>query len=797
MQNIPADTSMSNPNAGGDNPLKQFQLSGNVKEKTDKKYGEKIILQVEQIINSSYFSDRNIRFGLNRAMFTGRMDVNKFKDFFNINGITNYVNINWKSIMIVNTIVSRLVGRWMTKKYKAQVTAVDDITIKKKQQAVDEAEFYMNYKDQLAQVSNESGVQMIPQDQFIPDDKDHLDLWAKDELRVPEEILMGLGINGVFEQNGWGDMGINTRKHKIDAAVVGLIGKETIADKNGRIIDKYCKPENMFYSYSEQDDFSDASIKGCIESYKMSDLRNEYPNLEIKELYEIAKTSKDWQYADKIRFDSSYVNWNTSMFLPFDDWNVDVVRFTLKSLDKEGYEMKVSKSGKLFVDKKQRKPDNDSEYVEKTRWNIYRGVYPRNLPNIILEWGLEKNMVRPQDYEKIGEAQSPYSFYMYQNDKMRNLAIPEKIEAPVEMLTLTYLRIQQFLALMHPTGNRYDIRGLREIDLGNGICSPLELRKIESQTGDVYFNSLDAEGNRIESPILPNPPNNANSQALEQLINTFNFQLEVIRNETGVNEFAEGQTIKPRTGQENVQTSLEISFNATDYINDATLACADESADKIACLLRDSVEFGSKEYRDLMGEEDVKGRIFVPKIEMLPSTDEITNFENSLNQLIAAQPDLGMYINPQKLKRMAKESVQLAEQYMLFGQRRAIQGRRRDAQQQSEMNGEIQKNAGIAIEQEKQKSLQMEMEVKTGIETALSQAKKEELLISMIAGIYQKGEQVPAQWKGVEMEIINNIALPLFAKNKQNAQALQEQAEQEQMEQEQGSQQQPQGEIVQ
>lgn len=797
MQDNISNSKDLTPNVG-DNALKKFQLSGDTKDKTSEKYGKKIIYQVEQIINSGYFAERNIRFALNRAMFTGRMDINKFKDFFNINGITNYVNINWKSIMIVNTIISRLVGRWMTKKYKASVTAVDEISTKKKQDEVDKADFYMSNKDMLQQLANESGVQMIPQDQFIPDDKDHLDLWAKDELRVPEEILMAMGINGVFDENGWGDMGINTRKHKVDAAVVGLIGKETIADKNGHLIDKYCKPENMFYSYSERDDFKDASIKGVIESYKMSDLRYEYPNLDIKQLWEIATTSKQWQYADKIRFDP---NWNVAMFLPFDDWNVDVVRFTLKSLDTDKSLIKTAKDGSLYVDKPKKRVEDvypGNEYIEKTVWNIYRGVYARTPDKIILEWGLENNMVRPQDYEKIAEVESPYSFYMYQNDKMRNLAIPEKIEAPVEMMTLTFLRIQQYLALMHPTGNSYDIEGLQSIDLGNGICTPLELRKITSQTGDVYYRSKDAEGNRLETPIRPNPPNSANAQELEQLISTFNFQLEVIRNETGVNEFAEGQTIKPRTGQENVQTSLEISFNATDYINDATISCADESAGKIACLLHDSVEFGSKEYRDIMGEEDVKGRDFKVKIEMLPSTDDITKFENTVNNMMASQPDLVMYINPEKLKRIAKENVQLAETYLHFGQRRAIEGRQKQAESQSRMNAEAQKESGLAVEAAKQQSLQMELEVKTSIQTASDKEQQKLTILQGIFGIYQKGMPMPAELMPLTQEIISNVGLPLFAENIQNAQALQQglQAQQQSAEegQEQGLQQNPQEE---
>lgn len=278
-----------NPNGfNASDTLKNFQLSDDTKSKTSLKYGEKIVLQVENIINGSYFSSRNIRFGVNRSMAAGRMDTKKFMDFFNMNGKTNYVNISWKSIMIVNTIIARLVGRWMQKREKASVTAVDPISIKKKKEQVDEAEFLLYNKDMMLELQQQSGVQMVAEDAFVPDDKDDLDLWAKEELRLPEEILYEKGINGVLDECGWGAMGVNTRKIKHDAAQVGLIGCETFADKDGKVHVNYCKPENMFYSYSDYADFRDSDIKGEIVSYKISDLRDMYSNLDTKELYEIA-----------------------------------------------------------------------------------------------------------------------------------------------------------------------------------------------------------------------------------------------------------------------------------------------------------------------------------------------------------------------------------------------------------------------------------------------------------------------------------------------------------------------------
>lgn len=802
MANIPViENDDLNPNMlGGKNALKEMAISGSTNDKLNKVFAEKIILQVEQILNSSYFSERNKRFALNRAMANGRMDINKFKDFFNINGKTNYVNINWKAIMIVNTIINRTVQRWMQKRFKAQVTAVDEISINHKQEKYSEAEYYMYNKDALNELQQQSGVQMIPKNQFIPDDKDSLDLWAQSELRVPEEILMELGIDGVFEENGWGYNGVNARKQRWDAACVGLIGKETIADKNGCVKDNYCKPENMFYSYSDYDDFKDSAIKGEVVSYKISEIRDLYPKLTIEEIKDIAKGAKQWQGSNKIAFNNSST-WNINMYLPIDDWNVDAVRFTLRSLDVDKSLIKKGKDGSMFVDKPKERINDlypGNEYVEKTIWNIYRGVYVKQSKKI-LEWGLEKNMIKPKEGDSYSQAYHPYSFYMYNNVEMRNLAIPEKIEEPVEQMILARLKIQQMVAGLQKSGHIYDIDGLQEMDLGNGICTPLELRRITDQTGDIYMRSKDAEGNRIENPIRENP-NLGGVAQLQALIQVYNYHLQVMRDEIGSNEQAEGQTAKPRVGQENVATSLEISFNAIDYMNDACMSCTDESAGKIICLLHDSIEYGSQQYRQLMNESDVKGRNFKTKIEMLPTEQEVTDFNRSIDLAMQAQPDLILYLNPEKLKRIAKENIKLADQYFRQGTKRAIKGRMDQAQQQSQMNSDNQVQSAQAAEKAKQETMQAELTMKAQIEQSLSADKQKETIITMIGAILSKGLPIPAEWKQVEQEIIMNVGLPLFSQNlamtQQMQQGMQQEQNPEEEGQEQGAQQNPQEESM-
>ena len=54
----------------------------------------------------------------------------------------------------------------------------------------------------------------------------------------------------------------------------------------------------------------------------------------------------------------------------------------------------------------------------------------------------------------------------------------------------------------------------------------------------------------------------------------------------------------------------------------------------------------------------------------------------------------------------------------------------------------------------------------------LSENKQKEVILTGIFGIYQKGLQMPSELKGLETEILRNVALPLFAQNLSDTQEI-------------------------
>src|SRR5574343_2002252 len=154
--------------------LKDFQLTTDAKSKLDPEYGKRIALYIWSSFTdtNNYFYNRNVRFRKNRQIANGRVDMRQYMDLLDMNGKTNYANINWSAIKIANTAIGRMIGRWMKRNEKVQVTAVDPASAKAKKEQQEEAEFVFENKEILAELEQASGVPMIAPDQFVAEDKD-------------------------------------------------------------------------------------------------------------------------------------------------------------------------------------------------------------------------------------------------------------------------------------------------------------------------------------------------------------------------------------------------------------------------------------------------------------------------------------------------------------------------------------------------------------------------------------------------------------------------------------------------
>jgi hypothetical protein len=779
---------ISAANSNGE-ALKKFQITTDVSSKKDYTYGKNVAQSIYSTIygNQTYFWLRNNRFRKNRQIANGKIDMSVFMDRLEMNSKANFVNINWKSIIIGNTIVARLVGSWMSRNEKVTVTATDSASAMLKKSAADEAEFVYQNKEVLAQLQQESGVNIIPPDQFIAEDKDELDRWITEFNHLPEEIQYSIGCNNVLEANGWNDVLKQRLLH--DSAEVGLVCTYTWMDEEGEVHVQWIRPENAIYSYSDFPDFRDTTYRGHILSMKISELRARYSvaaggTLTEEDIFEIAQSCKEYQLTDKIKW---MQDWNVSWLRPYDEWNIDLMKFEIRTLDSDGYTVtKTKKNGSTIIKKgKPERLDDNQEYLEEKKWNIYEGVYcPVNQK--MIHWGIKKNMIRPQDPKEIGNAEFSYSLYMYDPYDMRNVAVPEKIEEPIEQMILARLKIQQMVAKMVPAGASIDVDALQELDLGLGdSVKPLDVQKIWEQTGKLYYRGRDAEGNRIPVPITE-LANTGFAPQLQALIQLYQFHYQVLKDELGEDPNLMNQAAQPRVAASNIEASRVLANNATEYMYDAYIYVMEETCKKVSCLLNKSVTYGSKKYRDILKEEDVKDRNFVATIKMMPDAAEIANLQVMMNNAIASNPQLVMYLDPFKVVRIAKENVALGELYFRQAQKRFIKTEQDKAMQNSQQNAQSQ-----------QASIQAKMQADSSLEQQRSLIKEKEIILQGVFDLAKANIPVPAELQQLVSDVLQNAIVPLEVQNQQQIKVLQQQQQQEMMQMQQQAQEEGQGQEMQ
>ena len=287
---------------------------------------------------------------------------------------------------------------------------------------------------------------------------------------------------------------------------------------------------------------------------------------------------------------------------------------------------------------------------------------------------------------------------------------------------------------------------------------------------------LDAEGNPVPVPIQE-LQNSGFLPQMQALITDYEFHYKVLKDELGEDPSLVTNAVKPRVTEGNVQTAQQSGDEATDYMYDAYLYSLEIGGKIISCLLRDSVDFGAQAYRHIMQEQDIRGRSFEVRSQMLPTDNDVQRIEALLATAIQSNPDFAVYCDSFKILRIAREDTKLAGIYYNQCMKKMVMGKQQQASQNAQENAQAQQASLQAKGQLDMELEQMKGQMKQQSETELSRGKKEEIALQGLFAIWQAGMQVPPALAGVQQEIIENILLPLFAQNQVNKAAMSQQAQ--------------------
>lgn len=729
-------------------------------QKKKKEYGLKV---AQGIFNSAdrntdgYYGRRYRQWRANRDFSYGVNSMKEFMDLMRIEGNQSFINLDWTPIKIAPKFVEILLGQFMNRKETPIVKAVDDMSTNMKEIEKQEAKFRMENKEKIMQIEAEMG-EKIESNKFIPEDEDDLALYFDMEYRLPEEILFEQRIKKVLDDN---DYPILKRQVLRDIIDCNCAFTKLYYDPNENIRIKRCKPENMIYNVFETDNGKDISYIGEVYPMKISEIRRKF-NIDEETLFTLAqKASRELKRSENLYWKDSY---KYTEIRPYDDYAVLVFDFEVKTVDVE-YSVKTeNKFGNVLVVPKQGKPvapngqEISGEVIETKRLNVYQGIWVCDTP-IMLKWDISPNQIRP--YQNGVDVFFSYSV-IYPN--ATGSLIPSMIEkamGPIRQMIVIRLKMQQLISTMRPDGYMIDISGLRDVDLGLGnSVEPLKLMKIWDQTGRVYWDSTGDDGERKSAPIQP-LPSNQNVSMLNTLIQQYNFELDRLREEMGISEYRDGSSIPVKTGLGVMQSQIQSSNNATEYIYQAAMYLMEETSRKVSMMLWDSIVLKAKKFKEFEGYEmSLLDMSFDVRVNMI--NDEQSRVE--LIQLLNTALQAGMITYEQAFKVKNIEDTKLAELYLARAMKKAKKEAQEQAQMNAQMNAQIQQQSADAKAQTDAQLEQMSSQAKIAVNKSKSEGDKEVELIKFASNLYTSaltsGKDLPEDIKRFADVILGNAIQP-------------------------------------
>lgn len=718
---------MSN-NAARPNPLAPWE------EKETDEYGLKMgkLIEYEWFYiksdgaNNNY-ADKRLKFDKLRRYARGEHSTDLHKKLIT-DGTDgeSYTNYDWRPIQILPKFIKLVVNQMLERLYEIDAQAVDGISQGLRDEYKEILERAMVNKPMLEDAKNIFNLDLMP-DEDIPESSEELDLHMKLGYKPSIEIAMEEALKYTLELNEYDEIQKTLLRDLVEIGVCALHHK---TDPVKGIVIETVDPADMVWSYPTKSNFSNVYYYGYVKRMTVNELqRIAGRKFSDEEILNFKNVSNDWQGYNRISNEFWYRGEDLS------SWMVDVLFFTYKTNKVKKYKKKYRKDGSFSITERESsfmKPDSvrekedeqgykDFDVLTESREVWYEGAMVLG-SEAIFNYGECKNMVRPEGYinNKVSSNFIVYAPELYQG---RIQSLVDRVILDIDQLQQLRIKIQQFISKAKPNGVYIDIDGLDEVDLGGGnTMTPLELIRFYDDTGNLIGTSRMADGS-LQNGRAIQELNNGQIAGLEQLMNSYNFTFNLLRDSIGIGQGADATLPHPDTSVGALQQQQVNSNVATRYILDAQLKMTQYLANGLALRLKDIFRFSNlkKAYVNSIGQinvdvlesiNDLHLHDFGITIKLKPDSQERALLEQNIQAEIAKgglSVTDGIDIRKVGNLALANEMIKVRKaKHLKEQQERELEKIRT----QSESNAQ----AAQAASQAKQQEIQLELNGKMAIE---------------------------------------------------------------------------------
>ncbi len=742
-----------------------------------------------------FFANRAAHWAELEKWSLGKQSMDQFLPLMNIaDGNKSYANIDMTPIMIGAQFVGTKIESIAKSEEYPCVKAIDEGSIDEKADRMFEALWRMKDVENIAKIQAEAGVQLEPDNVYVPDDELSAKVYFELEDRLPKEIRFEQMLSDTLIRNDYN----RVIKPKLlrDNIVFNLecTKVEKLAGKKYSI--RRCIPKNVFYNFFLSDS-GKLELSHIGEGYnlKVKEVRSKWGRTEAnptgmteQEIYDFAKKSLQNNPANPQGFNHQF-NSQNNVFTgntPWDDYSVYVIDFEIEVVENDYFVSKTDSYGKTNVAPKKTlpKPTGENAVIqkkEKRRW--YRGIYAP-YADMMVYWG--KPDLTILDYTDTEKSFCSYSINIPNNNGEYAPSLFERAMEPLKEYALTKLKRKLLIGKLSPAAYRVDVESARNITTGTGAAMDWEeIVRIKDQTGVELWSSKGLDPLTPSNPTFSAATSDPTIQTIIQLSELLTRIEAEIRVLLGVPIYLDGSFVEQRTAGKLAEGQTQSSFNVTGFVPNGHNQVMEETLGKICILCWQDVVTDKAE-----SSSDLINTRFHTSVKMKATDYEKEQIEKDI-QMYSQMPD--SQGNPSltlKDAMMIREitDVKLARWYLTKmyeeNRRKAIA----DSERLQQQNATVQQQS---LQQKAENDMAMAQEAMANErnmkEFESTKAKELALLTGLMAaigkGIYDPNIIMPAL-----QQLVPNITLPLANENQniqENIQAEQEQKEMAEMQAEQ------------
>jgi hypothetical protein len=679
--------------------------------------------------NSCKFYDQWIDFHRMRLYARGEQSVEAYKKQLEVDGDKSYLNLDWSIVPIIPKFRDIVVNGMMDRVATVKAYAQDGVSAEKRSAYQEMIEADMLARDVLMKTKELFGVDAFNVDpDTLPKNEQELNLHMQLNYKPAIEIAEEEAIDTVFDMNKYPQL---KRRLAGDQVDLGLcVAKHRFSYGEGIKLE-YVDPAEWVHSYTEDPNYEDCYYYGEVKQIHITELKKINPNLTEEELEHIKNTTSMWstEYSVMRSYNDSFA----------DSEIVNVLFFNYKTDRTFVWKEKVLENGGMRViprDDSFNPPQDETVMFRRVEKKIdvwYDGVLVLGTDELI-KWELCTNMVRPES-----AFQKAYSNYVAAAPKMYKGTIESlvrRMRKYADQIQIIHLKLQQVVSKVVPDGIYIDADGLTEIDLGDGgSYSPQKALQMYFQTGSVIGRSYTQDGDYNQAKIpIQEINHNSGHNKIQSLINYYNYNMQMIRDVTGINEARDGSMPDPDALVGVQKLAAANSNTATRHVLDAILDVTQKLAECTSLRIADVLEYSdmSEEFAMQIGKykvsllDEIKNlylHSFGIFLEVAPDEEERQRLANDIS--IALQRD--QISIDDKIDIMNMRNLKLASEMLKLRKQEKAENDQKREQQKMQMQAQINTQSAQQAAEARMQAAQAEAQAKIQIETAKSQLEVQKL----------------------------------------------------------------------